>query len=108
MSRVLELAKEIKSQSKALYEHFKSEGNKSYMAHMRVIFDSSEKVRYALEEERGGSVPPDSWRAILAIMHMGFRREDYSDKNESLVLPLYEKFSILEKAYKHEYEKPIR
>lgn len=106
MSRVLDLAKEVKDQSRSFYEHFKSERNESYMAHMGVIFDSAEKVRYALEEDNGGTVPPDAWKAVLAIMHMGFSSEDYSEANESFVLSLYEKFALLEKSYKQVYETP--
>jgi len=106
MSRVLELAKEIKAQSKSLYGQFKAEGNVSYMKYMRIIFDSAEQVRYALEEESQGFVSPDAWMAMHVIMHIGVRREDYSEVNEALVLPLYEKFSFLEQSYKRAYDIP--
>ncbi|MGE5491706.1 MAG: hypothetical protein ACM31P_10530 [Actinomycetota bacterium] len=103
MSRILDLAKQIKIQSRELYKHFKAQGNNARVEHMHVIFYSAEKVRYKLEEEPTLLLPPDTWKALLAIEKMGYSSNDNFDENEKLVLPLYEKYIELKKAYGQAY-----
>ena len=105
MSRILTLAKEVKTMSQSIYDYFKAQGNQARMGHMKVIYDAAEKIRYKLEAEPELTIPSDTWKAILAIQHMGYSASDDFDSNEKLVMPVYERFFELQKSYLRAYEK---
>ena len=99
MTQLLELAKEVKELSQVLYGLFREGGNKPRMAHMKLIFDAAEQVRYQLEVDPAAFVSPTCWKALLAIQHIGFERIEPYEEYEKLVAPLYEKYDAMKSAY---------
>ncbi len=103
MSRILELSKEVKSDSQELYNIFKANGNPARMKHMKLIFDCAEKVRYKLEEDPSLNVNANEWKVFLAIEHMGYSNTESYESDEALVKPVYDKFSDLKQVFSKAY-----
>ncbi len=91
MSRILELAKEVKSDSQELYNRFKADGNPARMK------------RYKLEEDPSLNVNANEWKVFLAIEHMGYSNTESYDSDEALVKPIYDKFSDLKQVFSKAY-----
>lgn len=82
-------------------ERFKKENNRPRMAHVKLIFDIAEAVRYELEVNSLTTAPPPPWNVLLAIMKIGVNIDDSAEEE---LLPLFSRFKDFEKSY----EKLIR
>jgi|GEM_PF-6220297 len=93
---ILSQAKKIKNEAKSFYERFKNESNQPRMAHVKLIFDTAEAVRYELEVDSLTTAPPPPWNVLLAIMKIGVNIDDSAEKE---LLPLFSRFKDFEKSY---------
>ncbi len=98
---ILNQAKQIKDEAKLFYERFKKENNQPRMAHVKLIFNTAEAVRYELEVDSLTTAPAPPWNVLLAIMKIGVNIDDSAEEE---LLPLFSRFKDFEKSY----EKLIR